>query len=224
MKHISLPALVVTTGTLLLPSGARAFDFGEDGPQLVYLLLLILLVGSSVVFHFRHRLGTAVRYAAVWGGIFLMLMVGYSFKPELTMVGERVMSNLVPGRGESLGTEVAFNADRSGHYVVDAQVNGRTITFLVDTGATQVVLSPEDARTAGLDPDNLAFSGRARTANGFVATAPVKLDSLEIGPIRVEGVSASVNSVSLDKSLLGMSFLNRIGGYRVEGGRLILSP
>jgi len=87
-----------------------------------------------------------------------------------------------------------------------------------------VVLSPADARRLGFDPDTLDFSKVYRTANGTVYGAPVRLRSLTIGSIRIDNVRASVNGAEMSRSLLGMSFLERLSGYEVTAGSLILYP
>jgi len=110
-----------------------------------------------------------------------------------------------------------------GHYYLSAQVNGKTVNFVVDTGATQIVLTRSDARKIGLETDDLAFVGRAYTANGEVQTAPVNLDSFEIGPIRDEGIRAVVNAGDLDQSLLGMDYLQRFSRVEIADGKLILT-
>lgn len=214
----------IAIATAMLPLPAHAFDMDQDGPGLVHALLLLLLVGSSLLFHYRNRFGQAVRHAAGWLGIFSLLAVIYAFRGELQSVGDRVLGELVPGHGSVAGGEISFPADKGGHFRVEASVNGVPVTFVVDTGATRVTLSPADAARIGLDPANLSFTGIASTANGMVRYAPVRLDSIAIGPVRIEDVVASVNGADLGQSLLGMSFLSRIGGYRVEKGRLFLSP
>ena len=98
------------------------------------------------------------------------------------------------------------------------------IRFLVDTGASEVVLSPRDAERLGFDLKSLNFNRIYQTANGTVTGAPVRLEEIRIGPIVVSDVRASVNGAEMKRSLLGMSFLGRLGGYRVNGDVLTLSP
>jgi aspartyl protease family protein len=105
---------------------------------------------------------------------------------------------------------------------VTARVNGTYVTFLVDTGATDVVLSPLDAQRIGFDPKDLRFTQRAETANGVVRAAPVTLDEVALGSIVVDHLPASVNEASMSQSLLGMRFLNQLRSWRVEGQTLIL--
>jgi aspartyl protease family protein len=102
-------------------------------------------------------------------------------------------------------------------------VNGEPVRFVVDTGATQIVLSKSDARRVGLDVDDLVYLGRAYTANGEVRTAPVKLDTVSIGPIKDSNVRAVVNDGAMEGSLLGMEYLQRFSSVEIGGGKLILT-
>ena len=118
--------------------------------------------------------------------------------------------------------EYVIEAGTGGHFVVEAVVNGAPITFLVDTGASSVVLTMEDAERLGFRPESLRFTQRFASANGEVRAAPVVLRELRIGQFSVFDMPASVNEAPLRVSLLGMSFLKRLHGYGVEDGRLIL--
>jgi aspartyl protease family protein len=109
-----------------------------------------------------------------------------------------------------------------GHYWLEAEVNGGTVRFLVDTGASHVVLTPEDAQAAGIYPAHSDFTAVYQTANGPAAAAPVILDRVEVGGIEVRGVPAAVNGAPMRQSLLGMSFLQRLSSFEVAGDRLIL--
>ncbi|MFQ5783573.1 MAG: TIGR02281 family clan AA aspartic protease [Alphaproteobacteria bacterium] len=126
------------------------------------------------------------------------------------------------GADDPEGRQLAIRAGPGGHFVVDARVNGTRVRFLVDTGASTVALTPGDARRLGLHPARSAFSERYRTPGGDVRGAPVTLDSIRIGALRRDDVRATVMAAPLRMSLLGMSFLNRLEGYRVQNGRLIL--
>ena len=119
---------------------------------------------------------------------------------------------------------ITFRADNNGHYRVNAEINGEKVDFMIDTGATSVVLTMNDAEKIGFNLDDLTFVAPASTANWVVYNAPIRLNALSVGPIRVESVEGFVNQGELDISLLGMSFLNRLSGYEVENGLLTLYP
>ncbi len=93
---------------------------------------------------------------------------------------------------------------------------------MIDTGASDIALSREDADKLGISPSDREFTRIYQTANGTMRGAPVTLDSVAIGPIDVRDVAASVAEGDMGVSLLGMSFLNRLAGYQVTGDRLTL--
>jgi len=118
--------------------------------------------------------------------------------------------------------EQIIDAGPHGHFLVEAVVNGVPVDFLIDTGASHVVLSLEDARRLGFTSDHLRFTQKFQSANGTVRAAPVALRELRIGQLRLFDLEASVNGGPLPISLLGMSFLQRLSSYEVARGRLIL--
>lgn len=107
-----------------------------------------------------------------------------------------------------------------GHFYADAQVNGARVRFLIDTGASLVALTPDDARRAGVTPGS--ERGVAMAAGGPVETAPVTIDRLAVGPLAAERVRAAVVSEGLPVSLLGQSFLARVGTVEIQGDRMVL--
>ncbi|HWI29576.1 MAG TPA: TIGR02281 family clan AA aspartic protease [Stellaceae bacterium] len=111
---------------------------------------------------------------------------------------------------------LVYRADAHGHFLIDASINGAPIRFLLDTGASMVALSPEDARAVGIAPGDLRFSETMNTANGVARAAPVRLRSLRLGQFEVTEVPAVVMEQSMPVSLLGMSFLDRLSGYSIR--------
>jgi aspartyl protease family protein len=161
--------------------------------------------------------------AALWVLIVAVVALGLTYRGELGAIGARVLGELLPYRGTLRGEdEVRFAAGADGHFRIEALVDGTRVRFLVDTGASDIVLSPADARRIGFDPDRLRFTGVAETANGRVRTAAVRLGSIEIGPIRFDDLPASVNQAAMRGSLLGMSFLERLRSFEIRDGALIL--
>ena len=198
--------------------------YGErDRVRLAYLVLLLALVSTSILAGRRLKLRGIAKAAGLWALIILVMALGYTYRGELSAIGERVAGEFLPHRGVTLGEdEVRFPAGDDGHFRIEALVDGTRIRFLVDTGATNIVLSPADARRIGFDPTSLRFTGFAETANGTVRTATVRLGSVEIGPIRLHDLPASVNQAEMRGSLLGMSFLERLRSFEVRDGALFL--
>ena len=118
---------------------------------------------------------------------------------------------------------VEIEAERNGHFNTAADINGRSIPVMIDTGATMVVLSYEDAERAGLLLTDKDFTRSVSTANGVARVAPVTLDRVSIGNITVRDVPAAVaESGRLRTSLLGMTFLSRLSRFDMRSGRLVL--
>ena len=166
-----------------------------------------------------------LRHAAVWLALAGILAIGYSYRFELTDLVNRLGGEIVPYA--AVTTEdgaVRVRAHRDGHFYIDSRVNGSNVRFLIDTGASVVALSPDDAERIGFDRSELNFSQRLHTAGGIVRAAPVIIRSLELGDIRLSNVRAVVNGEHLPHSLLGISALERLGGYEVRDGTLTLRP
>ena len=111
-----------------------------------------------------------------------------------------------------------------GHYWADAQVNGRPVRFLIDTGASFVALTRADAEQLGLNPSALVYDAPVATANGATHAARVQLDYVAVSGARVEQVPAMVIADGLSTSLLGMSYLNRLSRFEATPTSLILRP
>jgi len=182
---------------------------------------LVVLVGSMLV-HFRSNFGKAIKYFALWVAIGTALFVGYSLKDDFVNFGYKLKAELIPHSGRSHGNKIEFRSQRDGHFVVNSVVDGMKIRFLIDTGASDVVLNLSDAERLGINLKKLSFHKLYHTANGIGRGAPVQLGMVKIGPIEIDNVRASVNGAKMKTSLLGMSFLSRIGGYEVVGNRLTL--
>ena len=123
----------------------------------------------------------------------------------------------------SSGEGVELRADRSGHFAANLEINGRPVEALVDTGATIVMLTYEDAQRAGVFLRDRDFTMQMQTANGIAKAAPVTLERVSIGSITVRNVQAGVGEPGLLRTnLLGMSFLKRLNKFEIRSGTLIL--
>lgn len=186
--------------------------------SLIYLTILLVAVSSWVFFSASGRApaGKMVQQALVWLSVFVAVIAGYGLWQDVNRA-------LMPRQAVFAdGASVAIPRDRDGHFYLTLAVNGVPVSFVVDTGATDMVLSPRDAARIGLEPDALTFSGRAVTANGTVATARVTLDTVALGGVEDRQVSAVVNGSALDTSLLGMRYLDRWSSMMIDGDRMVL--
>lgn len=127
------------------------------------------------------------------------------------------------GRAATDGwNRIDIRAGPGGHFLLEAQVDGVPVRFVVDSGASGIVLSPEDGARLGYSRAGLRYSQRFQTANGVVRAAPVTLRELRVGQLALHRLEASVNEAPIGVSLLGMSFLNRLEAWEARGDRLVL--
>ena len=121
------------------------------------------------------------------------------------------------------GRTVTLNPNVYGHYIVEADIGGAPVELLTDTGATYVALNYETALKLGFTAQTIRFTSRSSTANGIARVAPVTLDYVRIGSILVRDVKAVVAEPGkMAQNLLGMSFINRLSGFELRGGRLLM--
>jgi aspartyl protease family protein len=172
---------------------------------------------------FRERFAQALTAALLWVVLALILVIGYSYRFELRDVADRVMAELMPGHAITRGRTVEIARTSAGDFDVMAQINGARVPMVLDTGASSVVLTRDDAKAAGLPLEVLAYTANIDTANGRTRAAPVRLDHIAIGGLVERSVEALVAQPGqLKTSLLGMSFLNRLQSWEVRGDRLLL--
>ncbi|GGD16565.1 retropepsin-like aspartic protease family protein [Aureimonas glaciei] len=193
-----------------------------------YMSVWGLVLASSVFFVFRGNLTGALKGIAIYALGFVVLIGLYGYRGELREVGDRIMAELLPGHviavaGGDGNQFMVMRADDD-HFHVSAEVDGRTVEFLVDTGASVVALDRRAAAAIGVDIAGLDYSGRVMTANGTARAAPLTLGTVRIGDIE----RANVQAVVMDRdddglSLLGMSFLGTLSSFEFRGERLVLT-
>jgi aspartyl protease family protein len=199
------------------------FETG-DFASLIYKIALLIFIGGAVLALFRERVAEAFQAAIFWVVVGLLLAVGYTYRHDLRDIGDRVLSELLPGRAVSrAGGTVEIARGNRGEFAIIVEINGARISTVYDTGASAVVLTQEAAKAAGLPLDFLNYSIAVETANGRARAAPVTLDRIKVGGITERAVPALIAQPGqLRTSLLGMSFLNRLKSSEVRGDRLVL--
>lgn len=197
-------------------------DMDKANALYLSIILIVVLIGSASLR--RIGFGKALGMAAAWIGIFTVILIAATYRDEAAAVFGRVTSEVDPARGHVEGNEFHVQARDDGHFWVRAEIDGTPLLFLVDTGASDIVLTDSAAERVGIDVAQLEFDRIARTANGTVRGAGARVRQLEVGPIVRSDVPVSVTEGALDTNLLGMSFLRTLSGWRVEGDTLILRP
>jgi aspartyl protease family protein len=229
-----LAALAVSVATTVLAQNSSGLErdslFNDHNMRVVVGVIFLAVIGGSAIGMYRGRLGQGARDLAIWLALGAALVAGYGFREEFRMIGHRMFGDLMPpgeaqtiSRADGQEQAVRIRKRADGHFVAKTEVNGVTVTMLVDTGASSVVLKPADARLAGIDVDRLTYSVPVQTANGTAYAAAVRLKRLSVGGISVDGIEALVAKPgTLGESLLGMTFLRRLRSYEFTGEFLTL--
>lgn len=187
---------------------------GDEIARIVYVTILGgALLGYALIAN-RGGIGQMLRHLLLWGLLFLGVAAGYGIWQDS---GHRLI-----GVQQERGGSVELTRDRSGHFYIELKISGpsgasaETVRFMIDTGATDLVLSRLDAERLGYGEGDLAFLGTARTANGIVRTARVWLDEVRLGSRIDRRVPALVNEGELHISLLGMGYLERFSRIEIS--------
>lgn len=188
--------------------------FGMDTGQIIGIAFLFVLALSLLGSIWSHK--ETLRNALIW----IVIFAGVAFGSGAL---DQAHFGFAQPEPTFTGATIEVPKGRDNHFRLTLKINNVPVNFLVDTGASQVVLTQEDAARVGLDPTNLAYTGTAFTANGEVATAPVRLDRVVLGNITDTRIRASVNSGDMESSLLGMSYLSRFESIEIRRNVLILN-
>ncbi|MEL6920464.1 MAG: TIGR02281 family clan AA aspartic protease [Pseudomonadota bacterium] len=228
LQFILVIAVLAAIAFIMLGGDGTMFadlTTGETATIVFLALVGIVFIGS--VIGAGQRLSTTARHLALAIGVTLALVTAWEYRYELQGVASRVSAGVVPGspisRVDEDGAVTVTLSRVNNHFQTLASVNGDSQPFIIDTGASTVVLTYQSARDAGFDVDNLSFIVPVSTANGTTRAAPIVIDEMTIGGITRRNVRAMVaRENNLFQNLLGMTFLDRLAGYDVRGSRMIL--
>lgn len=199
-----------------------AVSTGEDWMWALRGLGFAILISAALLHAGPISWAEKLRHAAIWVAVIVVILLGYSYRRELADVGHRLLGQITGAQPLPAGpNEMVVTRQDSGFFII-GEVNGQRVRFLIDTGATGVVLSPADAERLGVDLASLSFDQPSETANGIGFGARHTLEALTVGPARMRNVEATVNKAEMSSSLLGLSVLSDLKSFRVEGDRLYL--
>ncbi|MCF1493314.1 TIGR02281 family clan AA aspartic protease [Agrobacterium vitis] len=135
----------------------------------------------------------------------------------------QTVMNATPAPAQGLARAL-LTANAQGHFVTTFRINGKAVEGMIDTGASSVAINETTARRLGFGASDLDFKYKVTTANGQTAAAAVMLDRVEVDGVRVQDVRAIVlQDKALSGTLIGMTFLEKLGSYKVENGQMRLS-
>ena len=187
-----------------------------DAGHIVYMVILAVALLGWVIAENRRALGRTIRTAMAWAFIFVGVIAAYGLWSD-------IQDDILPRQAVLQdGARIEVPQSIDGHYYLTAELNGVPVDFVVDTGASEVVLTQEDAARIGAHPETLAFTGLAGTANGTVRIARIRVAEFALGGRADRNVAVSVNGGEMDMSLLGMSYLQHFDRIEIAGGRLVL--
>lgn len=191
----------------------------DDIGRLIYLVLLGTVIASWFFVQNRQSMGKTLQQGALWGLIFVGFVAAYGLWENIK--SDHASQSVVR---EGNSDAITLNRQSDGHFYATLSVSGTEVDFLVDTGATDVVLSQSDAQKLGIDINDLKFLGTASTANGPVKTARAQLSDIEFEGITTPSLTVYVNQGDLHTSLLGMTYLSQMASIEIVGNKMILRP
>ena len=189
----------------------------DTAPRALYLALLLLVIGSSIVAR-RMPLGQTAKMGAAWAGIFAAALVLFAFRGEFSGLWERLRSEVL-GEQRAGRRELRISMANDGHFWVNADINGQQVRFLIDSGASITTVSRTTADQAGLETGMRVE--QVETANGTVLMRKSRAERLIVGPIERQDIGVNVNE-SDATNVLGMNFLSSLTRWSVEGRSLVM--
>jgi len=189
----------------------------HDTGRLIYLVVLGVALTTYFIAANRASLGRIFRHVTLWAIIFIGAIAAVGLWQDI----RRDLVSLQARVPEAGRIEVPRSLD--GHSYLTLEADGVRIRFVIDTGATDIVLSRQDAGRVGIDLDGLRYLGIARTANGRTRTARALIDTLALGPIVERDVTVWINEGEMEDSLLGMAYLQRFDRLEISDGTLALT-
>lgn len=193
-------------------------------PNLIYLSLLLILLVNGVIFKSHIKASDLLKQIGSWSVIILIILIAYSFRYDLSSIKDRVSAELFPSKVVQIGDrQIAIAIANDGHFYADIKINQQPIRFMVDTGASDIVLNLSDAKRVGIDINNLSSFKQYQTANGSIVSGLATVDKVELAGVLFNDVTVSVNNSNMGTSLLGMSFLQRFKKYEFYQDRLVLT-
>ena len=191
---------------------------------MVRMVAILAVISSGLLFIRQVNLKQTVRNILMWVGIMGVLALGFAYQEPLREAAIRLRSGFIPGYPVQTGMrEMVISESEGGNYLVYGTVNGVRTRFLIDTGASDIVLSPTDARRVGIDFSLLDFDHRYETANGVGKGALTNVTEITVGEARFSNIAVSVNQTDMNASLLGMAFLKRFKSFSFSQGKLTLT-
>ncbi|MEZ5708927.1 MAG: TIGR02281 family clan AA aspartic protease [Blastomonas sp.] len=196
----------------------------DDSLRLIYAVLLLVLVGSALISR-AIPMRDMFRMAITWVGIFALIVLIMSFRSEMGQVWTRLKAEIgFGGQIELAGKVMQLRKQNDGHFYARGTINGDSVEFLIDSGATTSAVTFETMEAAGIKVDQSAFPVMVDTANGTVQAWRAVIPEVQIGGIVIRNLPVIVSESFGDTNMLGMNFLSALKSWDVEGDVMRLVP
>lgn len=199
----------------------------NDWSNFIYLLILVIVLiisYKSQQDNYNLSIKKIIKYIVIWCGFALIALILYGYRYELNEVKNRLYITLFPSKAIVRNHEqLEISIAQDNHFYLIVKINNKPVKFMIDTGASEVVIDKKLAQELGFDLNNLYFDKVFRTANGEVYGSSIYFNEIEVSSLKFYNVSASITNSDLAVPLLGMSFLKRFYKYEFYQGKLILT-
>jgi aspartyl protease family protein len=194
-----------------------------DWQNLIYLLVVLSMLLAGLLSRRELNFTKITKYLAIWSALGLAIVGLYAYRFELSDFKSRILGELNP-RAAQIDEEgrLTLRVSSDGHFYFNAKISGEEIVFMVDTGASDVVLGANQAKKLGINLARLKFTKRYETANGVVLAAPIILKNFQIGEMFFDEIPAAISQSEMTSGLAGMSFLRKFSRYEFGQDRLSL--
>jgi aspartyl protease family protein len=197
--------------------------FSQEWSNIIYVIILIVLL----IMGFSNKelsLKKFFEYAGLWIIIALVALILYSYRFEFFEVKDRVLSDLFPSKAINKNhQQLTINVSQDGHYYLSIKIKNLPVRFMIDTGASEVVIDKNLAIKLGYDLKNINYNKVFQTANGETYGASIYFDEVDVSGIKFYNIQGSITDSRLATPLLGMTFLQKFYKYEFYRNKLILT-
>ncbi len=194
---------------------------GSQALNLIYLFIILVAVISAFAVR-RVNIGQTLKMVLAWVLIFAALFAIFALRDDFRALGNRLWAAITGNDNqEVVGGELRIALSDDGHFYADGELNGRSVRFLIDSGATVTTIGPETAREAGVEPSG--DRTMVETANGIAQVDRGRAELLKIGPIERQDFPLFIARAG-ETNVIGMNFLSTLSRWSVEGRTLVLLP
>ncbi len=194
----------------------------SDWQNFAYIALLLAFMAPRLLSR-EMPFAKTLQYIALWGFVALFFVSLYTYRYQLIEFKDKIFSAVSPTSPTiNKNGQIVIKIAQDGHFYIDTKINNLDVRFMIDTGASDVIISQKEAKRIGVNFEKLNFNKIYQTANGKTSGANIVLDEIWIADQKFEKVNASINKSEMGQSLLGMSFLKRFNKYEFYREELIL--